>query len=89
MSQEKVNRYKEYKAHRKEILAKEKRKKLIARITGWTLLALVVVGIAGGIGWNVWSKYQAELAARPTYQASAMLISDLTGMLDEETEAAE
>ena len=50
MSQEKVNRYKEYKAHRKEILAKEKRKKLIARITGWTLLALVVVGIAGGIG---------------------------------------
>ena len=42
MSQEKVNRYKEEKANRKEILAKEKRHKRLMKIcAGVIVLALV------------------------------------------------
>ena len=40
MSQAKVDRYKEEKANRKKILAKEKRKRIAGTICGW-LIALL------------------------------------------------
>ena len=46
MSQAKVDRYKEEKANRKEIMKKEKRNRLIGRICGWAIL-LAIVGWAG------------------------------------------
>ena len=45
MSQEKVNARKEYKKNRKEILAKEKRKKAIGRFTGYLAVLVIVVGV--------------------------------------------
>ena len=89
MSQEKVDKYKKYKAHRKQILAREKKKKMAARIIGWTVFVAVVLGIGGGIGWNAWRSYQEELASRPDYTASGMMDSDLVGVLDETETAAE
>ena len=42
MSQEKVDRYKEQKAHRKEIMAREKRQKFLVKLcAGLVALALV------------------------------------------------
>ena len=46
MSQEKVNRYKEEKKNRKELLAKEKKQKAIRRVVG-TVIAVVFVAWVG------------------------------------------
>ena len=43
MSQEKVNRYKEEKANRKQNIVKEKRKRTLNKVVG-VLLAVVIVG---------------------------------------------
>lgn len=56
MSQQKVDRYKEEKAKRKETLKKEKRIRVI-RKCGYTLAALVLVG---WIGYSVYGNYQAK-----------------------------
>ncbi len=60
MSQEKVNRYKEEKANRKRILAKERRRRRLTRLCGGVIaLALVC--------WFGYSVY--DLATRPTTEA--------------------
>lgn len=46
MSQAKVDRYKEEKANRKEIMKKEKRNRFIGKICGWVIL-LAIVSWAG------------------------------------------
>ncbi len=56
MSQEKVNRYKEEKAKRKELLAKEKKKQMIARICA----GLIGLALAGWVGYSVY-----DTATRP------------------------
>ena len=58
MSQEKVNRYKEEKANRKQIIAKKKREKAIRRVAG-TLIAVVL------IGWVGYSAVDAYQSSRP------------------------
>ena len=76
MSQAKVDRYKEQKAHRKEIMKKEKRQKMLWKIGG---------GVAGLVlaGWICYSaidrfyvppvpSYEGNTAAHDTY------ISDLS-----------
>ena len=60
MSQEKVNKYKEEKANRKEILAKEKRKNRMIKI-GAGIVALALVG------WLGYSVY--DMATRPDISA--------------------
>ena len=54
MSQEKVNRYKEEKANRKQNVAKEKRKKAISKVVG--VLAAVV--ITRWVGYSAVDSYQ-------------------------------
>ncbi len=56
MSQEKVNRYKEEKANRKQNVAKEKRKKAISKVVG--VLAAVV--IIGWVGYSAVDSYQSS-----------------------------
>lgn len=56
MSQEKVNRYKEEKANRKQNVAKEKRKKAISKVVG--VLAAVV--IIGWVGYSTVDSYQSS-----------------------------
>ena len=84
MSQAKVDKYKEYKANRKEILAKERRKKKLAKIGGWVVCALIVAGIAGGIVYYQYEKEQEYLAAVPDYSATTMEVTDMVGVLETE-----
>ena len=53
MSQKKVDRYKQEKAHRKEQLAKEKRRQKVTRIVLWAILAVFVLWIAYSVYLNV------------------------------------
>ncbi len=88
MSVEKMNYYKEQKTHRKENLAKEKRRKQ-ARRAAWTILGVVVaVGLCGAIGLTGYNTYKAREAAKPDYSASSLVIGDAAGVLSTE-EAAE
>ena len=85
MSVEKVNKYKEEKANRKEMLEQQKKK---AKQTKTALIAgaiLVVVLIAGAIGLTIRNEYQAYLNAQPNYDTTQMLVGDLAGVLAEET----
>ena len=53
MSQKKVDRYKEEKAHRKERIAKEKHRQKVTRIVLWAILAVFLVWIAYSVYRNV------------------------------------
>ncbi len=57
MSQDKVNRYKEEKANRQKLMAKEKRKNMIRKCSG------IVIGIAviGWLGFSVYNWVQTGL----------------------------
>lgn len=89
MSQAKVDKYKEYKANRKEILAKQKKKKQIDRIIGWAVGIVILGGIGVGIGITGYNSYVRWEAAQPTYTVESKVISDLYGMAVPSTEAAE
>lgn len=54
MSQEKVDRYKEQKKNRKEIMAKEKREKMLRNLA----VGLVVVVLLGWVGVSGYNAYQ-------------------------------
>lgn len=86
MSQEKVEKYKQEKAHRKENVLKEKRKKKAGRLLGWLIVLALCGGIGSAIGVTFYNQHQARLAARPNYAREDMVVSDLTGVL-QETEA--
>ncbi|MCI8745669.1 MAG: hypothetical protein HFI25_08325 [Lachnospiraceae bacterium] len=83
MSQEKVNRYKEEKANRKELLAKEKKKQAVMKVcAGVIALALVC-----WIGYSVY-----DMATRPdtsTIEMDASALDSYLSSMGTETEAAE
>ena len=54
MSQEKVDKYKEQKANRKEIIKKEKRMRAVRGVTA----GVIVVALLGWIGYSAVGKYQ-------------------------------
>ncbi len=70
MSQEKVNRYKEEKANRKQILAKEKRHKHMLQFVG----IVIALALVCWLGYSVY-----DMATRP--DTSALTIN--TTALDE------
>lgn len=83
MSQQKVDRYKEYKKNRKDIIAREKKSaKLKANIAGGVIgaVALLLVGALGVTFVNV---YKDKQASNPIYEREALIISDLAGILTE------
>lgn len=84
MSQQKVDKYKEYKANRKEILAKQKRRARMTKITIWAVLILIVCAIIGGIIYANVKNYQDFLASIPDYTATGQLFSDMVGVLSED-----
>lgn len=53
MSQEKVDRYKQEKANRKKIMAREKAKRTVGIICGWLVL-IAIVAWAGVSGYNIY-----------------------------------
>lgn len=86
MSVEKVNKYKEEKANRKEILEKQKKQaKLIKSgvIAGGILTAALLVG---AIGVTIRNERKAYLASLPDYNTTSMLVGDMAGVLTEETQ---
>lgn len=90
MSQEKVNKYKERKANRKEILQKEKRNRKLEKAAWIIVFALIIAGIAAAIGIEIHNWYEnTYLPSRPDYTTESLIISDVAGVLEEETEAAE
>ncbi len=87
MSVEKVNKYKEEKANRKEILEKQKKQAKAARagvIAGAIVVAALIVG---AIGITIRNERKAYLAALPDYNATTMIVGDMAGVLAKETEA--
>jgi cytoskeletal protein RodZ len=89
MSVEKVNKYKEEKANRKETLAKEKKAKKRNKAIITLVAAIVVLAIVGAIGLTVRNQYVVYLNTRPNYDTTSMLVSDLAGVQGLDTEEAE
>ncbi len=78
MSQEKVNRYKEEKANRKAIQAKEKRKKMIAKAVG----GVIALGLVCWIGYSVY-----DMANKPDttpVEVDASALDDYINAIDAE-----
>lgn len=65
MSQEKVNKYKEQKANRKQILKKEKRNRMLAKI-GAGICGLAIVGLFGFSIWSSAVNKPQDAAINPT-----------------------
>ena len=89
MSQEKVDKYKEYKKNRREILAKEKKKKKMEKIAGWAILVVLVAALGTAVGVTIYNQHQANLAALPNYTVTEKVVADMAGILDETEEAGE
>ena len=83
MSVEKVNKYKEEKKNRKEILEKEKKKKKLYRIGGWVVGLAVAAALVAMLGLTARNSYNKYLASQPNYESDSLVISDMTGILDE------
>ncbi len=79
MSQAKVNRYKEEKANRRQIMAREKRNHRIAVFCGWAVAAAL-------IGWAGYSAYGIYEDSRPmeTVYANLDPINDYMATLNTE-----
>lgn len=90
MSVEKVNKYKEDKKNRKANLEKERKKKLLIRIGGWAAGAVIVVALVVMLGLTAKNSYSSYQASKPDYSSDSLVISDMTGILDEtESDAGE
>lgn len=83
MSQEKVDRYKQEKAHRKENIAKQKKRKKLIRICAYIVIAVIAAGAAFGI-YRHFNPKPAETAETQT--AETQTVESQTGET-ENTEA--
>ena len=92
MSLEKVNKYKEDKKNRRQILEREKKKKACARIAGWIIGIAITAGLVAVLGLTAKNSYTNYQASKPNYTADSMVVNDMTGILNEldseETEAS-
>ena len=79
MSQAKVERYKEDKKNRKEIMAKEKRANMLRALAG----GVVLVVILGWIGVSAYDMYQASQPLETVY-VDTTAIDEYMGTLDAE-----
>lgn len=86
MSKEKVERYKQEKANRKENLEKEKKKKFWTKVGCWVALVAVIASIGTAIGVSAHNSYKNYLAALPDYDRDYLVLSDLVGINETETE---
>ena len=77
MSQRKVDRQKEYKKNRKQILAKEKRQRRFGKFIAY----LCVLLLAGGVGYSVYNKLvpEKEIDSSAFY---SLIQTDDYGILD-------
>ena len=78
MSQAKVDKYKQDKANRQKIMRKEKRERLVWKVGGYLVCALVVCWI----GFSAYNKFHVPVAKG--YEVSTGAIDDYLDGLDEE-----
>ncbi len=79
MSQEKVAKYKEEKANRKEIMRKQK----IAKITRNSIVGVVLVAVIGWIGYSAVAYYQ-ENKPREVVEVDYAALNEYTNGLSVE-----
>ena len=84
MSQEKVNKYKEEKANRKETIAKQKRQKARNKAIAIAVAAVLAVGAVGAIGLTIRNEYKAYINSLPSYSSTSYVVSDDAGVLSTE-----
>ena len=78
MSQEKVTKYKEAKANRKELMKKEKRKKLIGNL----MFAMIPILLIAGICIGIIDTYK-DLKPRESVDVKYGVISDFDDLMME------
>ncbi len=86
MSQEKMDKYKEYKKNRKEILEKEKKSEQRRKMFGWAFTGLLALALVVALGITAKNAIQDHKNALPVYDRNEAVIYDVAGILDEETE---
>ncbi len=84
MSQEKVNKYKEEKANRKELIAKQKRQKARNKMIAIAVAVVLAVGAVGAIGLTIRNEYKAYINSLPSYSSTSFIVSDDAGVLSTE-----
>ena len=84
MSQEKVNKYKEEKANRKETIAKQKRQKARNKVIAIAVAVVLAVGTVGAIGLTIRNEYKAYINSLPSYSSTSFVVSDDAGVLSTE-----
>lgn len=82
MSQAKVDKYKAEKANRKEIMAKEKRQKMLVKIIGSVIGVVLVAWIGVSAGVAVYNSRPVD----KIYVTTAGLDDYLNDLFEEETE---
>ena len=89
MSQEKVDKYKEYKKNRKEIIEKEQKAKKRSKLIGTVIGAAVGIGLAAALVFTGVNTIKAKKEARPIYDRDGYVLSDVAGILETEAESTE
>ena len=84
MSQEKVNKYKEEKANRKETIAKKKRQQARNKMIAIAVAVVLAVGAVGAIGLTIRNEYKAYINSLPSYSSTSFVVSDDAGVLSTE-----
>lgn len=88
MSQAKVDKYKDYKKNRKEILEKQKRKRTVYKAIAW----LVGVTVAGlllfAVAYSGYGSYLDWKAKQPVYTRDGYIVPDMVGYHEDPTEAS-
>ncbi len=83
MSQAKVDRYKEEKRNRAQIIKKQKREWMAIK-TGMSLVALVMVAWVGFSVYNTLNPKDTTVTEKPTYTVDVAAINDFMETLAEE-----
>lgn len=89
MSKEKVDRYREDKLKRKELLQKEKQKKKQQKVLRVFITSLVCVLLIGAIVLTGINMVKKKQASAPDYNRDSLIISDMSGVLEEAEAEAE
>lgn len=87
MSQQKVDKYKEQKARRKELVEKERKQRKRMKALAIAIVVVVIAGIGTGIGFTIRNQYIKIQNAKPDYSSSSLVVQDMAGILAEETES--
>lgn len=87
MSQQKVDHYKQEKAHRKECLEKEKKRKKHLRICSYFVLAVIVLAIAFAIYRHYTPKTETPAETETTVESVIETTTAEEGTVEESTAA--